>query len=500
VAGGNSSCLNISNAGSTAAYRCNVTSADCGLSTLSACVVVTVVNPPVLTGSPSDQTVCAGGNASFSVTATGTGIIYQWQESTNGGVSWSNINGATNSTYTISAVTVSQSGNRYRCQLSNNTCTAPVNSASALLTVNTVPAISSQPADVTLCVGTTAGFTVAASGTGIGYQWQLSTDGGSTWSNINGANSAGYITPVLAAGMNGYRYRCIVSGTCAPSVTSSAALLTVVSPPVITSQTVNVEVCSGNNASFGINAASSQAISYQWQVSTDGGSTWTNISGANSANYTVVAASAAQHNNRFRCLVSNATCTAPVAGNAALLQVRQTPSVGLTAVSLTSLLPGQTTTLTATPSGTTGGTFTSAWQYNTAPLSVTGNTYVANVETIGSYQVRVQESWPGGLVCSAQSPVVTIGATASDKLYIFPSPNDGRFTVSYYNAGGNASRRTIVVFDSKGSQVYSARFAINGAYTLLPVDVRPAQKGIYYVVVGDEAGQKLAEGKVLVGE
>lgn len=500
VAGGTSSCLTISNATSTLAYRCNVTSTDCGLSVLSACVLLTVVNPPALTGSPANQTVCAGGNASFSVSATGAGIIYQWQESTNGGASWNNISGANTASYTLSAVTPAQSGNRYRCQLSNATCTTPVNSASALLTVNTLPAIGSQPADLTLCVGATASFTVSASGTGIGYQWQLSTDGGTSWNNISGATAASYTTPGLVAGMNGYRYRCIVSGTCTPAAVSAAAVLTVISPPVITSQSVNVEVCSGNNASFGVNATSSQAIIYQWQLSTDGGATWTNINGANSANYTVVGASASQHNNRYRCLVSNATCTAPVAGNAAILQVRQTPSVGLTAAPLTTLLPGQTTTLTATPSGTTGGTFTSSWQFNTAPLTVSGNTYMVNVETIGSYQVRVQESWPGGLVCSAQSPVVTIGTTPSDNLFIFPSPNDGRFTVSYYNAGGNASRRTIVVFDSKGSQVYFARFAINGPYTLLPVDLRPAQKGIYYVVIGEESGKRLAEGKVLVGE
>jgi hypothetical protein len=39
---------------------------------------------------------------------------------------------------------------------------------------------------------------------------------------------------------------------------------------------------------------------------------------------------------------------------------------------------------------------------------------------------------------------------------------------------------------------------VAGPYTLLSVDIKPAQKGVYYVVVGDAAGKKLAEGKVLV--
>jgi hypothetical protein len=123
---------------------------------------------------------------------------------------------------------------------------------------------------------------------------------------------------------------------------------------------------------------------------------------------------------------------------------------------------------------------------------------VVNVEKVGNYQTRVQESWPDGSSCSNQSPVVTITAAASTRLFIFPSPNDGRFTVAYYNSNGTASTRTIRVYDGKGSLVYNSTFTIAGAYTLMDVNISPAMKGIYYVVVGDASGKKLAEGKVLV--
>ena len=46
-------------------------------------------------------TICVGGSNTFSVTATGTGITYQWQVSTDGGANWSNIAGATASSYTV---------------------------------------------------------------------------------------------------------------------------------------------------------------------------------------------------------------------------------------------------------------------------------------------------------------------------------------------------------------------------------------------------------------
>ena len=116
----------------------------------------------------------------------------------------------------------------------------------------------------------------------------------------------------------------------------------------------------------------------------------------------------------------------------------------------------------------------------------------------GNYQVRIQEVWTSSLTCTNLSPVVTIDATVSSKLFIFPSPNDGQFTVSYYNAGGASGSRNVTVYDSKGAKVHNQKFSITGLYTLLSIDLKPALKGIYYVVVGDAAGKKLIEGKVLV--
>jgi hypothetical protein len=120
-----------------------------------------------------------------------------------------------------------------------------------------------------------------------------------------------------------------------------------------------------------------------------------------------------------------------------------------------------------------------------------------DVEKVGSYYVFIQEIWPG-LTCSNQSSVVQIAATKSPKLFIFPSPNNGTFSVAYYNDGGASTKRTISIFDSKGSNVYYRKFDITGAYTLLGIDLRTDNTGIYYVVVGDVNGKKLAEGKVHV--
>jgi hypothetical protein len=297
---------------------------------------------------------------------------------------------------------------------------------------------------------------------------------------------------------NGYRYRAVVSGTCAPSVNSASFLLTVIAPVAVTSQPASSQICANGTASFSVTGSSVQSIAYQWQVSTDNGSNWNNIAGANSSTYTISNATISQNGQRFRCLLSSTTCSAPVNSADALLTVRQNPTVNLTASPLSSLLPGQTTTITASPSGTTGGAISYSWYFNGNSFVNTGNTVLVNVEKIGAYQARIQESWSGGLVCSGQSALVNITAPPSQKLFIFPSPNDGRFTVSYYNEGGSNLNRNIVIYDSKGARVYQRKFAISGPYTLLNIDIRPAQKAIYYVVVLDEAGGRLVDGKVMV--
>jgi hypothetical protein len=171
--------------------------------------------------------------------------------------------------------------------------------------------------------------------------------------------------------------------------------------------------------------------------------------------------------------------------------------VGLTATPVISLLPGQTTTLTATPSASTGGTISTNWTQNSQPYTPSSNlSNVAAINDLGTYQVGIRETWPSGLFCSALSQTVTITASVSNRLFIFPSPNDGNFTVSYYYSGSSASARVINIYDGKGALVYRESFSVAGPYTLLPIDLRNAARGIYYVVVGDASGNKLIQGKV----
>jgi hypothetical protein len=401
-----------------------------------------------------------------------------------------------NNTNTLAAGT-------YTITITGSAAGAPVKLADVSFTINTVapPVINTQPVSQTVCVGSNVTFSVAAANAST-YQWQVNT--GSGFTNIPTATGASYTVNAVTAAMNGYQYQVVVGNACSTSINSSAALLTVISPVVLSAQPVATrEVCSGGNTTLSVTTTSSQPVSYQWQVSTDG-VTYTNLgnaapySGVNTNTLTITAAGQNLSGLRYRVAVSNTTCTGPVFSAASLLTVRALPSITLFATPYTTLLPGQTTTLTAVPSASTGGTISTNWLYNNSLVANTGNTRVVNVEQVGTYQVNIFETWASSLVCSNSSPVVTILAGNSNRLFLFPSPNDGQFTLSYRNDGGSSTTRSVKIYNASGMKVYDETFNVTGVFTLKAINIKPAATGIYRVVVGDMSGKVLAKGSIAV--
>lgn len=94
-------------------------------------------------------------------------------------------------------------------------------------TLKIAPTITTQPQDVEVKENETATFTVKVTGTEpLSYQWQQSTDKGSSWTNIDSATSDTYTAGKTTMDMSGTQYRCVVSNS-AGSVTSNVATLTV---------------------------------------------------------------------------------------------------------------------------------------------------------------------------------------------------------------------------------------------------------------------------------
>ena len=87
---------------------------------------------------PADASVAATNTQAFTVATTVTGAgsaTYQWQLSTNAGVDFADISGATNATYTTPATAAGDSGNQYRVKVNTTAGAVEVISSAATLTV-----------------------------------------------------------------------------------------------------------------------------------------------------------------------------------------------------------------------------------------------------------------------------------------------------------------------------------------------------------------------------
>ena len=100
-------------------------------------------------------------------------------------------------------------------------------------TTVTTPSISQQPTGQTVTEGQGATFTVEASAGSetLTYQWQQSTDSGSSWTAINDATGDSYTISSTTSSMNNYQYRCVVKSASGVSVISQTATLTVQAKP-----------------------------------------------------------------------------------------------------------------------------------------------------------------------------------------------------------------------------------------------------------------------------
>ena len=115
-----------------ARFRCVVTNAIGSATSNEA--TLTVNSPPAITGQPSDQTVTQGQMATFGIVASGSApLTYQWQRNQ------VNISGATASSYTTAATTLSDSGAKFRCVVTNAFGSATSNEVT--LTVQSLPPV-----------------------------------------------------------------------------------------------------------------------------------------------------------------------------------------------------------------------------------------------------------------------------------------------------------------------------------------------------------------------
>jgi hypothetical protein len=164
------------------------------------------------------------------------------------------------------------------------------------------------------------------------------------------------------------------------------------------------------------------------------------------------------------------------------------PIVTLTASPYTKLLPGLTTTISASTSPP--GNYSYTWLRNGSVVpGANGPSLSVDLDGIGDYSVTATN----GSGCT-NSANINIGDSSSARLFVYPNPNNGIFQVSYHATG----KHTITLYDSKGSYVFRNEHVLNNFYQRMEVDIRKNGKGVYHILLSDGNGKKVATGSVVV--
>ena len=326
------------------------------------------------------------------------------------------------------------------------------------VTINPTTAITTQPVSPTICANTSTTLGLVAAGASLGYQWSVSTDGGSNYTALTDADIyTGSATSSLTlsnvpASYTGYKYKCAVTGTCG-SANSFVRTVTVTSLPAIASNPVNSSICVGGNTSFS-GTATGGFLSYNWKLSTDGGNTYQYIfdggvySGTQTATLSITGATAAMNGYLYQLVASN--CNPPAVSTGALLTVNS-PTTGIETVSACGSYTWHGTTYTSSTNTPTFDSLNAAGCDSLTTLHLTisqPTTATVTVSANGSY------TWHGTTYTSSTNTPTfdTINAAGCDSLTALhltivnaPAPTITSFTPTSTCPGTTA---TVTVFGS----------------------------------------------------
>jgi|GEM_PF-495433 len=271
--------------------------------------------------------------------------------------------------------------------------------------------------------------------------------------------------------------------------------VTVNVPVAISNLSANATVCADKVAVFSV-TVSGTSPSYQWQVSTNGGATYSNVtngsvySGATSATLTITAPPVSYNGNLYRVIVNGSAPCGNATSASRTLTVNPLPAVAITAAPYRNLLPGLTTTLTAT---STPAAATYTWFRNNAVVATaTTGSLVVDIDHLGDYKVVVADV--NG--CVGTSNTININDSVSGRVFIYPNPNNGQFQVRYNPVHNRITPYGINIMDALGKRVTSLTYPLGTAYAPMYVNLSNHATGVYWVEVVDVDGNRLAMGRV----
>lgn len=298
---------------------------------------MTIGDVPEFT-SPTEDVSCVVESSEYmtlTVEVTGTPApALQWQVSRDGGKTWENIEGATEATYQA-LLPLSLHGAKFRCAATNKDGTTYSHTFTAYYCPAYLRGAASpmrgngefiQGETATITAGFYDGQTrypiSSLTGVTAEYRWKYCRNVMPTEEEWAAIPPAGESYPITITDEMDYQCVCFhvtltYPGNTVKTVTGYWRLLVCVTP-VVTEQPQSVSAAVGDSVTFSAKLIKQNlnTLEYQWQSSTDGGQSWTDIEGAGGKSYmeddwnyipsyTIPSVTAAQSGQLFRCVLWN---------------------------------------------------------------------------------------------------------------------------------------------------------------------------------------------------
>ena len=410
----------------------------------------------LLSGQPVNKIACVGSSASFSVTATGTGLTYQWRKGNSNLTNGGNISGATSATLTINPVGTSDAAINYNVVVTGTYGSVTSNNAS--LVVNPMPDPAGPITGTSnVCAGTNGvAYSVAPILNAITYSWAL--PGGATITSGAGTNSitVDYATNAVSGVIFVWG-----NNLCGSGQASAAFNVTVTQQPGSAGTITGPSpVCQGTTGSVYSVGLIMNATGYAWTVPTGA----TIIDGANTNSITVdFSPSAVSGNMTVR---GTNTCGSGVVS----------PNFAVT-VNVIPPTPVVTNTGTTLHSSEADG---NQWYFEgTLITGATAQMYVAT--QYGYYWDVVTLNSCASDASNHQLILVTgIDSHSSTAINVYPNPNEGIFTLMITTS--EEENYNIRVFNNLGVQIFEMKNLDVTGTTHQTIDLSSAPSGIYTLV------------------
>ncbi|HLZ85053.1 MAG TPA: N,N-dimethylformamidase beta subunit family domain-containing protein [Caulobacteraceae bacterium] len=421
-------------------------------------VAFTTAPPPTVT-TPTITGTAQEGQTLTAIGATdpnpGDTISYQWQ------LNGQPITGQTGSTYTVQegdetgVITVAATATDAQ------TLTASATSAPTPVVTDAAPTVT----DPTVVGVAREGQVLTASASSgqsdnvVAYQWQTSTDGGTTWNPV-GAGA----TYAVQETDEGAQIEVVATATndqnATVSATSTPTLAVVDAAPSVTTPTISGTAQEGQVLTASASATDSDnTITYQWKSSTNGGTTWSAIVGAMGSTYSVQETD----ENALIEVVATATnaqsLTNSATSLATLTVIDAAPSMTTPTIAGTAQ-EGQVLTASGAAAGQIDNPVSYQWKSST-----NGGTTWSNIAGATGPTYAVQEADEEALIevvaTTANAQGLTASATSLPTLAVL----DAAPTIGSVSIGGTAQQGQLLTASATGSRpddTVSFQWQLNG--------------------------------------